>query len=306
MAYRIAFFGTASFSVPLLEGLVRDPRFEVVALVTQPDRPAGRKGTLTPPATKVAAQALQIPVYQFESVKTQDALQRIKSLQADVFAVASFGQIMPQQLLDMAPRGAINFHWSLLPRYRGASPIQGALLQGDAVTGATIMLMDAKMDHGAILSAFEEPISDQDTADTLYHRLGQKGSSLFPQVIADYLEGRITPREQDHDQATFVKLLCRDDGRLDPHLSAVDLERRVRAYQPWPGTYLEFQGKRLKVLRAQLGPQTPLSPSTPFRHHLLPAIACKDHTSLLLLEVQPEGKGPMRGEDFLRGRSDWQ
>jgi methionyl-tRNA formyltransferase len=158
MTYRVLFFGSASFSIPLLEGLARDPRFHVIGVVTQPDRPVGRKGVLTPPPLKIAAVHAGIKTYQYESVKPSKVIDELKNLQPDLLIVASFGQIMPQALLDIAPRGAINFHWSLLPKYRGASPIQAAIINGEEKTGATVMLMDTKMDHGAILTQFEDPI----------------------------------------------------------------------------------------------------------------------------------------------------
>ncbi len=303
MKYRVLFFGSASFSIPLLEGLARDTRFEVIGVVTQPDRPVGRKGTLTPPPIKTAGVNLGIQVYQYESVKPQDVIEELTALNPDLLIVASFGQIMPQALLNIAPRGAINFHWSLLPKYRGASPIQTAIINGEEKTGATIMLMDAKMDHGAILAQFEEPISSDDTSDTLYHRLGTIGAPLLADTVIKYSEGAITPIEQDHSQATFVKLLSRDDGKLDPiNQTATELERRVRAYQPWPGTFVELQGKRLKVLLASVGKTTDAQPGSAIEQDSLPAITCKNGSALLLQEVQPEGKTPMSGASFLQGQ----
>ncbi len=303
MKYRVLFFGSASFSIPLLEGLARDTRFDVIGVVTQPDRPAGRKGTLTPPPIKTAGLNLGIKIYQYESVKLPEVIEELKTLAPDLLIVASFGQIMPQVLLDAAPRGAINFHWSLLPKYRGASPIQAALINGEEKTGATIMLMDAKMDHGAILAQFEEPISSDDTSDTLYHKLGTLGAPLLADTVIKYVEGTITPTEQDHSQATFVKLLSRDDGKLDPaSYTATELERRVRAYQPWPGTFLELQGKRLKILNASVGKMTNMTSGSTIEQDHLPAVICKDGSALLLQEVQPEGKTPMSGGSFLQGQ----
>ncbi len=303
MKYRVLFFGSASFSIPLLEGLARDPRFEVIGVVTQPDRPVGRKGILTPPPIKTAGIDLGINIYQYESVKSQDVIEALKNLHPDLLIVASFGQIMPQALLDIAPHGAINFHWSLLPKYRGASPIQAAIINGEEKTGATIMLMDAKMDHGAILAQFEETIRPDDTSDTVYHRLGTIGAPLLADTVIGYVEGTITPTEQDHSQATFVKLLLRDDGKLDPTThTATELERRVRAYQPWPGTFIELQGKRLKILQASVGEKISLDPTSTIEQNGLPTIVCKDGSTLLLNEVQPEGKSIMSGKAFLLGQ----
>lgn len=306
MPHRVLFFGSASFSIPLLEGLAKDPRFQVIGVVTQPDRPAGRKGTLTSPPVKTAAVDLATPIHQYEDVKPTEVIEELKALHPDILVVASFGQIMPQALLDIAPRGAINFHWSLLPKYRGASPIQGALLNGDTTIGATIMLMDKKMDHGPILAQFEEPIHPEDTSDTLYHRLGSVGAPILTDTIMNYIKGGIIPKKQDHPQATFVRLLSREDGKLDPtQKTALELERAVRAYQPWPGTFLDIQGKRLKVVKAKLGSPTNLTPGSTFICSTFPAIACRDQSSLVLLEVQPEGKTVMNGTTFLRGRADW-
>ncbi len=306
MSYRVLFFGTASFSVPLLEALAADSRFSVCGVVTQPNRPAGRKGVLTSPATKRAAEGKHIPVFQFETVKDTNVIQQLSALRPDIIVVASFGQIIPQTLLDAAPQGAINFHWSLLPLYRGASPVQAAIIHGDQKTGATIMLMDAKMDHGPILNQFEEPILPEDTADALYHRLGAIGAPILTHTIANYLEGTITPRVQIHTEATFVKLLSRDDGRLDPlHKTAQELERIVRAYYPWPGTYLPWKDGRLKIQSAAVGPSTEFTPGTAFDVKGIPAIACLEGTSLLLSRVQPESKAAMDGASFLRGRQDW-
>ncbi len=303
MKYRVLFFGSAAFSIPLLEGLARDTRFEVIGIVTQPDRPVGRKGTLTPPPIKTAGLQLGLKIYQYESVKTPEVIEELKELNPDILIVASFGQIMPQALLDMAPRGAINFHWSLLPKYRGASPIQAALINGEEKTGATIMLMDAKMDHGAILAQFEEPINTDDTSDTLYHRLGTIGAPLLADTVIKYAEGTITPTEQDHSQATFVKLLSRDDGKLDSlNYTATELERRVRAYQPWPGTFIELQGKRLKILVASVGKTTNATPGSTIEQDQLPTIICKNGSALHLQEVQPEGKTQMSGASFLQGQ----
>ena len=306
MSYRVLFFGTASFSVPLLEALATDARFSVCGVVTQPDRPSGRKGTLTPPATKLAAEARGIPVFQFESVKDTNVIQQLSDLKADLFIVASFGQIIPQVLLDAASKGAINFHWSLLPLYRGASPVQGAIIHGDQKTGATIMLMDARMDHGPILRQFEEPILPEDTSDTLYHRLGTVGAPILTNTVVEYLAGTITPQKQNHKEATFVKLLSRDDGRLNPlEKTAIELERLVRAYQPWPGTYLPWKDGRIKVLSAKVGPSTDLPPGTGFSVDGLPAVACLETSSLLIPHIQPESKSAMDGSAFLRGRQDW-
>ncbi len=281
MKIRVVFYGTSAFAVPALEALARDARFDVIGVVTQPDRPAGRKGELAKPAMKIAAEALMLPILQFERVKDDASYDALKNLGGDVAVVASFGQIIPQRLLDVYPHGAVNIHGSILPEYRGASPITAAIRDGKTETGVTIMLMDAKMDHGPILSIAKEPILADDTAESLTPRMAMLGATILPDVLAKHVAGEIKPIEQDHSKATGVKLLTREDGRLDLTRPAVELERLVRAMTPWPGTFFEQDGKRIKVLKARV-----------------------EGDAFIPLEVQPEGKKPMTYADYQRGRHD--
>ena len=228
-------------------------------------------------------------VLQPESVKTDEAFDELKKLDAEAAVVASYGQIIPQRVLDLYPKNMINVHASLLPDYRGASPINAAIRDGQAKTGVTIMLMDAKMDHGPVLKLAELDIKPDDTTASLTPRLADFGATVLPDVLTDYLEGKIKPVEQDHDKATFVKILNREDGRLDPAKPAVELERLVRAMDPWPGTFIDHEGKRLKVLKAQVG-----------EAEGYPILETTDG-KLSLLIVQPEGKKPMDGADYKRG-----
>ncbi|KAA0205517.1 methionyl-tRNA formyltransferase [Candidatus Uhrbacteria bacterium] len=297
----VAFYGTSPFAVPSLEALARDGRFEIVCVITQPDRPAGRKGELTKPAVKIAAEQLGLRVEQPERLKADDAYATLQSVGGECAVVASYGQIIPQRVLDLYSKGMVNVHASLLPEYRGASPINAAIRDGRDETGVTIMLMDAKMDHGPILAMAAEPIREDDTTATLTPRLADLGASLLLAVLPGYLEGSIKPIEQDHDKATFVKLLSREDGKLEPTKPAVELERLVRAMDPWPGTYLEYGGKRLKILKAVLGPMTDRQPGTLYMESAELRLACVGGTSLTLLTVQPEGKPPMEGAAFARG-----
>ncbi len=297
----VVFYGTSPFAVPSLEALARDGRFEIVCVITQPDRPAGRKGELTKPAVKIAAEQLGLRVEQPERLKADDAYATLQSVGGECAVVASYGQIIPQRVLDLYSKGMVNVHASLLPEYRGASPINAAIRDGRDETGVTIMLMDAKMDHGPILAMAAEPIREDDTTATLTPRLADLGASLLLAVLPGYLEGSIKPIEQDHDKATFVKLLSREDGKLEPTKPAVELERLVRAMDPWPGTYLEYGGKRLKILKAVLGPMTDRQPGTLYMESAELRLACVGGTSLTLLTVQPEGKPPMEGAAFARG-----
>ncbi len=289
---RVVFYGTSLFSLPSLEALALDPTLSVVGVVTQPDRPAGRQGTLTAPPVKVTAERLGLPVFQFEQVKSDEAYEVLKTLQADVAVVASFGQIISQRVLDLYPQGVLNVHPSLLPAYRGAVPMNAAIRDGLKETGITIMLMDALMDHGPILAQLKTDIFPTDTTETLSERLSKTSADVLVQTLHAFLEGSVTPQEQNHAAATFVKLLSREDGKIDLSTSAIEIERLVRAYTPWPGTSVDYKGKRLKVLKAHTSSEPK---PTEF------VLTCGDGSLLVLDEVQPEGKKPMSGEAFLRG-----
>ncbi|MBP9762452.1 methionyl-tRNA formyltransferase [Patescibacteria group bacterium] len=290
---RVVFYGTSRLSVQTLEALVKDTTLSVVGVVTQPDRPVGRKQVLTPPPIKEAALRFNLPVFQFEQVKSDEAYEQLKDLKADVAVVASFGQIISQRVLDLYPRDVLNVHPSLLPAYRGAIPMTAAIRDGLTQTGVTIMLMDALMDHGPILSQIIAPIEPTDTTETLSERLGQIGADLLVKTLHGYIDGTISPQEQDHTKATFVKLLSRTDGNIDWNQPAEVIERLIRAYTPWPGTSTDYKGKRLKVLRAHVvtEPQPDLL-----------VMPCGNNTLLALDEVQPEGKTPMTGSAFLHGQ----
>lgn len=289
---RVVFYGTSVFVAPCLEALVQDPTLSIVGVVTQPDRPAGRNGTLTAPPMKELAQKLGLPVFQFEQVKSDEAYAVLETLQADVAVVASFGQIISQRVLDLYPRGVLNVHPSRLPAYRGAIPMTAAIRDGLTETANTIMLMDAKMDHGPILSQRTTSIDPRETTGTLSERMFKESASQLIETLHDFLDGKIKPQEQDDAAATFVKLLSREDGKIDLQSPAIVIDRLIRAYTPWPGTTVEYLGKRLKILKAHVS-------TTPNPKEL--TLTCGDNSLLVLDEVQPEGKKPMSGDAFLRG-----
>lgn len=299
----VIFFGTSDFAVPSLEALQEDARFVVKAVITQPDRPVGRKQEKQKSAVKLAAERLGIDVYQFDSIKSEDAVRSLQDMRTDVHVVASYGQIIPQTILDIPKYGSINVHGSKLPSYRGASPIAGAIAAGEKDTGITIMLMDAKMDHGPILTIASEPVRANDTTATLSPRLAKLGAEILPETIWEYVNKALTPQEQNHAEATFVKMLSREAGRIDWHKSAIELEQLVRAFIPWPGTFFELDGKRIKVLQATIGPATEKEPGERFVHEGVPAVACGENSTLVLSEVQMAGKRAMNGTVFLRGVS---
>ncbi len=294
--------GSPEFALPTLKALAE--RYPLVGVVTQPDRPAGRGNVLTPPPVKVLAQQLGLEVFQPEKLRTPEAMEKLRSWNPDLIVVAAFGQILRQEVLDLPPFGCINVHASLLPRWRGASPIQAAILHGDTVTGVTIMKMDPGIDTGPILAQRTVTIQPEDTAGSLSERLAQEGASLLMEVLPDYLEGRLQPQPQPEEGATYAKMLSKEEGNLRFEESVHQLVNRVRAYHPWPSAYTFWNGQMLKIHRARAVED---SQSAPGQRRIIegyPAIGTSDGW-LLLLEVQPAGKRAMDGKDFLRGARTW-
>jgi methionyl-tRNA formyltransferase len=296
--------GTPEFAVPTLQAL--DDRHEVVGVVTQPDRPAGRGRKLTASPVKELALSRGLEVFQPPGFTDPGALQRLADWQPEVIVVAAFGQILPLAVLELPPRGCLNIHGSLLPRYRGAAPISAAILAGEEKTGVTVMLMDEGMDTGPVLAQAELAIGPSDTTGTLTAELADLGAELLADTLPAWLEGRITPQPQDGDRATYCRPLRKQDGQLDWSRSARHLDRQVRACDPWPGTYTHWQGQRLKVLRVHPRPETSAR-GTPGRvAELDPGIGVVTGQGVLeLLEVQLAGKRPMDIEVFVHGQRDF-
>jgi methionyl-tRNA formyltransferase len=242
--------GTAPFAGPSLRA-VHAAGCQVSLVVTQPDRRAGRGLRTAPPAVKVEAEELGLEVFQPEKIRAPDSVSRLRQLAPDLIVVAAYGQIIPASVLEVPARGAVNVHGSLLPRWRGAAPVAHAILSGDRVTGVTIMQMDEQLDHGPILAMAEVEVGPHEYADALTQRLAGLGADLLVETIGRLDE--IEPREQDHDQATYARKLTREDGELDWALDAAGIDRRVRAFQPWPGVTLPWETGRLKVLRGRTG-----------------------------------------------------
>ncbi len=301
---RVVFMGSPSFAVPALEALVGT--YSVVGVVTQPDRPAGRGSRLRPPPVKVAAERLGLPVFQPERVAAPDALAHLRAWAPDVVIVAAFGQILPPELLSLPPCGCLNLHASLLPRWRGASPIAAALLAGDTVTGVTLMQMDEGVDTGPILARREEPIRPDDTTGTLTERLARVAAELLMEVLPGYLAGEVRPAPQPEEGVTYCRPLKKADGRLDWTRPATELERQVRAMTPWPGAFTFWEGQMVKVLRAAPLPEWP-GPEPPGT--VVPlgegAAVVAGRGALQLLEVQMAGRNPLPIEAFLRGRRNF-
>jgi methionyl-tRNA formyltransferase len=294
--------GSPDFAVPPLEALAR--HYPLAGVVTQPDRPAGRGRNLVPPPVKEAALRLGIPVMQPEKLRLPEAMARLQSWAPDLIVVAAFGQILRPALLELPRFGCINVHGSLLPRGRGAAPIQASILAGDQETGITIMKMDPGVDTGPILSQQAISIAPDDTSGTLFARMAPLGAELLLETLPPYLQGELVPRPQPEEGATYAPMLKKEDGLLDFTQSAAALERRVRAMNPWPGAYFDWKGAPLKVHRSHVAKEK--SPGAGRRLILdgYPAIGTGEGT-LILDEVQPAGKKPMPGKAFLAGVRDW-
>jgi len=299
---RIVFLGSPEFAVPALQALAE--RYPVVGIVTQPDRPAGRGGSLKPPAVKVTAQGLGIPVIQPEKLRNPEAMAQLHSWAPDLIVVSAFGQILRLEVLDLPRYGCINIHGSILPRWRGAAPIQAAILGGDTETGITIMKMDQGVDTGPLLSQRHIPITPDDTAGTLFEKLACTGAELLLETLPPYLSASLLPQPQAETGVSYAPLLKKEDGLLDFNQAARALERRVRAFSPWPGTFFDWKGTPLKVLRARSGAGKSPPPGTRFAVDGYPAVGTQQEI-LILEEVQPAGKKPMPGKAFLAGRQDW-
>jgi len=300
---RIVFMGSPDFAVPALRRLAQ--RYAVVGVVTQPDRPAGRGQTLTPPPVKVLAQELKLPFIQPVKLRQTEALEQLTRWAPDLIVVAAFGQILRPQVLDLPLQGCINVHAALLPRWRGAAPITAAILHGDSKTGVTIMRMDPGVDTGPILSQRAEPVHQDDTTISLSLRLSELGADLLLETLPGYLRGEILPQLQENTFATYAPMLEKEDGALDFNQTAVDLERLVRAFQPWPGAYMEWTGGLLKIQRAVIAESsTGLHPGQRMVHLGFPAVQ-PGPGLLLLTEVKPAGKKPMPGNIFLQGARNW-
>ena len=296
----VVFCGTPRFAVPTLEALVH-AGFPVGLVVTQPDRPRGRGLALTPSAVKESALALQLPVTQPNSIKNNDEFRaQLTAFRPDAIIVVGYGRIIPQWMIDLPRFGNINLHASLLPKYRGAAPIQWAIARGEIVTGVTTMRIDAGLDTGDILLQTEIPIKLTDTAETLAPVLAAIGADLMVDTLRGLQAGTIAPRPQDHAKATLAPILKKQDGRIDFRQTAQEICNRLRGFQPWPGAFTVFRGKNLHLWQAAVS-----------QHSLLPGellvegnclfVGCGEGAALALFEVQPEGKKRMPAGDFVRG-----
>jgi methionyl-tRNA formyltransferase len=296
----LVFCGTPGFAVPTLDKLV-EAELHIQLVVTQPDRPKGRGLELVPSPVKQRALQLQFPIAQPESIKNNDAFRtQLTALRPDAIVVVGYGRIIPRWMLDLPPLGNINLHASMLPKYRGAAPIQWAIAWGEAITGVTTMKIDAGLDTGDILLQQPIPVAPDDTAETLAPRLASVGADLMVATLRGLQAGTIHPRPQDHAQATLAPILKKEDGLIDFSRPAVETLNRMRGFQPWPVAYTKFRGKNLQLWRAvALDRPLPMAAVKAEGDHLF--VGCGDDTAIELLEVQLEGKKRTSAADFIRG-----
>ena len=300
---RVVFMGTPEFGVPTLKAL--DRHLEVVGVVTQPDRRAGRGRKFVPSPVKETALARELPVFQPQTLRSSEAVEHLAAWQADLIVVAAFGQILRKTVLELPPPGCLNVHASLLPRYRGAAPIAAAILAGDQATGVTIMKMDEGMDTGPILAQAEWPITPDDTTGSLTEKLSDLGAELLIEILPMWLRGEIVARPQNEAEASYCRMLRKEDGRLNWSRAASYLDRQVRAYNPWPGAFTTWQGQHLKILQARPQPGWQGAGSPGQVVNTQDGIGAITGQGLLeLQEVQLAGKKSASGEAFARGQRD--
>ncbi len=300
---RLIFCGTPEFAVPTLEQLIAQ-KFAVNVVVTNPDEPSGRGYELKSPPVKEAALRAGLEVYQPAKLKDPATVEFLSSRRPDAIVVVAYGHLLPPWMIDLPRLGCINLHASLLPKYRGAAPIQWALMRGETVTGVTTMRIDAGLDTGDILLEREVEIHDDDTLETLSARLSNIGADLMVKTLRRLEHGDLSSQPQDHTQATFAPILKKEDGRIDWALPALEIWNRIRGLRPWPGAYTRFRGKTLHIWTASrpvTGETIPLEPGTLAATRGRLRVACAQGNLLELTEVQLEGRKRMASRDFLNG-----
>jgi methionyl-tRNA formyltransferase len=299
---RTIFFGSGDFAVPMLDVVATHPRLRLVAVVTAPDRPAGRSKALTPTPVAIRARDLGVPLLQPVRVRAAEAVAEIEGLRPDLGVLADYGQIVPSALLDLPPHGILNVHPSLLPRHRGATPIPATIAAGDAIAGVSIMRMDAGVDTGPIVAAREFELDGTERAPDLERRAASEGAALLADTIGPWLSGRLEARPQGSDGVSLTRPFRREDARLDPARPARDLERLVRANAPWPGTFVDTELGRVAVLEASVAGAIPgATPGLLIEEEGRLALVTADGR-LVFEMAQREGRRPATGAEFLRGQ----
>ena len=303
---RIIFMGTPEFAVPALEHLVLN-QYQVMAVYTQPDRPAGRGRSPVSSPVKRAALSWNVPVVQPDSLKKAEAVAQLADLHPDIIVVAAYGQILPQPILDIPGYGCINIHPSLLPRFRGASPVAAAILAGDDFTGVSIMLLDRGLDTGPVLARAAIAISPQDNTGSLTAKLSLIAARLLQQVLVHWPRRELAPQPQNETEATYCGQIAKEEGEIDWHLPTADIWRRVRAFNPWPGCYTRWQGRQLKIIEAVTLPgMTSKAGQVVALDRKGAAFGVHTGDGILgVLKVQLEGKQAMSAAEFLRGQREF-
>ena len=308
MDIRSIFMGTPEFAVPVLESLIQGS-YDVVAVYTQPDKPAGRGQQLTSPPIKELAMKHKVPVVQPNTLKSAEVVQGLASFEPELIVVAAFGYILPREVLSLPKFGCLNVHPSLLPKHRGPSPVAETLLCGDLFAGVTIMLMEEGLDSGPILAQQKVGVSASDTTGSLTCKLASAGAELLMETLPKWLGGELKPQAQDEDRATYSRMIINKDGELNWHLTAVELWQRVRAFNPWPGCYTWWKGKRLEIhsatplgdkAKGEIGKVVALPKSAPVRVGVVTGEGI-----LGLCRIQLEGKREMSADEFTRGQRDF-
>lgn len=297
---RVIFMGTPEFAVPGLSRLSAAPEFKIVGVFTQPDKPVGRKQILTPPPIKELALKYRLPVFQPKKIRPETVA--IKNLKPDLIVVAAYGKIIPQEILDIPTFGCINVHASLLPKYRGAACLNAPILNGDAETGVTIMKMEAGLDTGPILRQTKIKLSGSETLKNVHDRLAESGAELLIPTLLDFIGGKIKPRAQDDSQASYIKTLSKEDGRVDFQKNAVEIERMIRAYNPWPGTFTAINGEILKIIAVEhkAAEISKAKPGQLFLDGARLLIQCGQN-ALVIIKLQLAGKKIMNSDEFING-----
>lgn len=305
MPLRIVFCGTPAFAVPSLDGLIAQPEFEIVGVVTQPDRPRGRGREIAISAVKAAAVEAGIPVYQPEKIRSEEAHEYFRGVAPDVVVIIAYGQIIPPRLIAIPRLGWINVHASLLPKYRGAAPINWAIINGETRTGVTTMQIDAGLDTGPMLLKYETAIGADETAPELTARLSEAGAPLIVETLQKLDRGEITPTPQDNSQATLAPILKKDDGKIEWQLSARKIYNRIRGLQPWPGAFTTFRGRNCQIWGKPLKPVAAGGEPgfiLPTQEDGLLVICGGPVPSVLRVEhIQVEGRNRVTDFEFMRG-----
>ncbi|MDD3887680.1 MAG: methionyl-tRNA formyltransferase [Patescibacteria group bacterium] len=297
------FFGTPDFAVPTLNMLLKETN--IIAVITQPDKKVGRKQIILPSPIKKVTVKNNIKILQPQKIKdNKDFINQIKDLNPDIIIVAAYGKIIPKEILDLPKYGCINIHASLLPKYRGASPIQTAIFNGEKETGITIMVMNEKMDEGDIIAQISEKIYNYDTSESLHNRLSKIGAKFLLKILPDYINKKITPRPQDNKLATYTKIIQKEDGKINWQQDANKILRQINAFTPWPSAYTFIGQKRFKIIQAEAINQNPKrQEGTTFIYENKIAIACQN-SILLIKKWQPEGKKEILTTDYLFGNKN--